>query len=582
MLASLLQRKHSHYREDALQRRRDLFEGGEAFRERVKHYLLRNDMEPPEVYDRRCKSAHYVNYTAPLVNLFASWLFTDEPEVEPHTQDGEKVEPDAFYSRFCEDCDGLGTDDDAFLRARIVDSLVDDCAFWQVCFPKPGSTPESLAEWEQQGVGRATLRPIKARNVINWRRAKRETDGQPGRLLWLLEYQRDEELLEITDADVTVTETWTLWRADGQHKRWSWSFPQSKPRKSNEDVPEIEAPYDPTGSLPIVDLCLPHELRLVEHLSSAQLEHFRKRCALSWGMDRTCYVMPVLKTKARKTPPRMGAGYYLQLGTDESLEWPAPPSTPYDTIGGYIATLKDEIHRVAIAMAQGVDNNAAAIGRSGDSKQADANATEKVLFALGKFVVLVWERTLDLVSLGRGDAYQWTARGMDEYSIADVGTLVEQAVSAELLKIQSPTFQREMQTRLALATLGDGTDEATRNAIKQEIFAPDIEPAKSPADVLIGDYEAGLLTVNEIRARKGEALIAGGDVTTIVWKAQQEALAAKYEAEAAALKTPPQLLAAQQNNTAPGAADQAIQATARPGATRPSTGAVDPAARTSA
>jgi hypothetical protein len=190
--------------------------------------------------------------------------------------------------------------------------------------------------------------------------------------------------------------------------------------------------------------------------------------------------MPILKTLDRKRPPAMGTGYYLSLGVGESLEWPAPPSAPFDTISSYVDTLKDELHRVAIAMAQGVDNNAAAIGRSGESKDADANATQKILAALGKIVVLAWERTFDLVSQGRGESIRWQASGMDDYDDApDLGTLIEDVMSIDSLKIGSPTLDRELHTRVAMTALGE-CDEKTRAAVLEEILAASLKPKPIP------------------------------------------------------------------------------------------------------
>lgn len=487
MKRTLLTRKHPKFYEEAQRRRRDLFEGGEGFRSRVSTYLPKNAVEPEMLYTARCREAHYLNYIAPLTNLFASWVFCDEPDIAPaKDEDGTAPEVDPFYAEFSEDCDGVGTDGDAFLRARLVDALVDSCSYWQVCFPEIGDAPlDTLSDWQRAGAGRATLRHIPAHCVINWRRAKREQDGQPGRLLWLLEYQRDEELIEITDADITITETWTLWRDDGEHQRWQLQYAKGNAPAPDVDVPEIAGPYDPTGILPIVDMCLPHEMRLVELLSSAQLEHFRLSVALSVGLKRACYVMPVIKSRDAKNPPAMGSGYYLSLGTDESMEWTGPPSAPFDTLSARLAALKDEIHRIAIAMAQGVDNNAAAIGRSGESKDADASATVKILAALGKLVVLAWERTYDLVSLGRGDALRWSASGMDDYEgVGSLEEILTTITAVDSMEIPSPTLKRTLRTRAAMIALGEA-DDATKALVRQEIeTAAERAPAPPPPPTL--------------------------------------------------------------------------------------------------
>jgi hypothetical protein len=103
--------------------------------------------------------------------------------------------------------------------------------------------------------------------------------------------------------------------------------------------------------------------------------------------------MPFFFLKSKKSPPVMGAGYYGMLHIDERIEWPSPSGVPYAVIENRLTALKDEIHRVATQMARGVENNAAAIGRSGQSKQVDNTATEVVLKAYSERICEPIEQT---------------------------------------------------------------------------------------------------------------------------------------------------------------------------------------------
>lgn len=452
-----LRREHPDFDRATLDLHADLFAGGAQFRRNLGRYLPQNDVEPVAVYERRKKLAHYLNYTAPIANYFASLL------VGCPLQLGGAGAAGDFYAALKEDCDGNGSDLNAFARARLTDALVSRRAWVRVEFPEgDGRDVESAADFEAAGLGRARLVAVPTKSITHWSR------DASGAFAWVVEYDRREALEDFLDADVTVTETWTLWRADGSARRWQIAYPKGQPPQLTDDVPEVPAPHNPTGRLPLVCLELPTELWLLNHLADAQLELFRKRCGLSWSIDRTCYAMAVLKTKARKKPDLMGAGYFLQLGTEDSLDWPAPPSTPFEVIGQYVSTLKDEIHRVATQMAQGVDNNAAAIGRSGESKSSDAQATVVVLRAYGKFVAEMVERLLCLVAAGRGESEPFDVTGMDRYEADDPAVRAAQAETLTLLEIPSETLMRETLTRLALATLADA-DEETKAAIKREI-----------------------------------------------------------------------------------------------------------------
>ena len=57
MKYAALSRTHADVDLDAIGRARDLFEGGERFRKAVATYLPQHDVEPPQVYKRRCAGA---------------------------------------------------------------------------------------------------------------------------------------------------------------------------------------------------------------------------------------------------------------------------------------------------------------------------------------------------------------------------------------------------------------------------------------------------------------------------------------------------------------------------------------------
>ena len=452
-----LRRTHADYDAISWQRHADLIAGGVEFHKRIERYLPKHDVEPQKVYKIRCAQAFYLGYCAPIVQYFASWLFSS-PLVFKSTPEGV----DEWYAQFKEDVDTLGTDLDQFLRNAFVNACIARSAYWRVEFPEPLTPPQSKQDWQNQGLGSAHLCFIPADCLINWRR------DEYGRFVWVMEHHCSEDLLEPTDEETTVTETWTLWRADGSAQRWQSVYPKSKPPAPTDSIGEVAAPLNPTGTIPIVELKLPSELWVMNLLSDGQLEHFRKSNGLSWSIDRTCYAMPWFKLEDASRPPTMGAGYYGILGLKEDVTWPAPPAAPFATIQEYTAKLKDELHRVTHMMAMGADNNAAAIGRSGESKLADNLATEIVLGALGRHVREAAEKTYNLITRGRGESTDWHVSGMDNYRIPDAKSVIENVKSVLSLNIPSPTLHRYLSTKAALAEASDA-DEPTKAAIRDEI-----------------------------------------------------------------------------------------------------------------
>jgi len=461
MKLKLLRKTHCDYNADQLQRNSDLFKGGDEFKKRVARYLIKNQQEPIEVFRQRCEAAHYVNYCGPVGNYFASWLFTAALEYRT-----EPKEVDDFYAEFREDADGKGTDWDHWLRHRFIECLINQCTFWRIempTTPPDGADPDSLAEWKRQGRGRATVVPMPAETITNW---KKKPDGKSYE--WIVEHTKVEQFEEFGDEIETVTETWTKYSADEPARRWQAVYLKTQPPGPDDDIAEIDGPEETVDD--VICMHVPSELYVMGLIGSAQLESFRKRCALSWSIDRTCYAMPCFHLKDKRHPPKMGAGYYLMIGEKEQVTYPAPTAAPYDTIKSYASEVKDEIHRVAQQMARGVENNAAAIGRSGESKQADDVATEIVLSAYGKHVRDPVERTMDRIAKRRGEQIEWTVTGMSSYHVVDMATMTEMVMTSETIPIPSKTRKQELYKRLTWTQMPD-LDDAKKDAISKEIEA---------------------------------------------------------------------------------------------------------------
>jgi hypothetical protein len=180
--------------------------------------------------------------------------------------------------------------------------------------------------------------------------------------------------------------------------------------------------------------------------------------------------MPVIKVKDpqgfRET---MGAGYGFYIHPDEDIEWTAPDAAPFDALGKEIKSHKDEIYRIAQTMALGVENNAAAVGRSSESKAADQESTRVVMLAYARVAKETIERIYDLIGRARGDDYVWAVDGLDDFAADDLSGMVEvlQMVQ-DSGGIPSKTFNVEVKSRLAESLLQDLSEEH-KATIRKEI-----------------------------------------------------------------------------------------------------------------
>lgn len=461
MLLQLLDTQRPDRDHDELADHHALYKGGDCFRHRLSRFLPKRPAEADEVYKHRVQIAHYLNYCGPIVNFFMATLFSDELELV-----AEPKAPDWYATEFATNCDGLGMDLHVMLRDRFTRAAVQRRSWVLVDFPSDGGVaPVDRAEWEARKLGDAYLCPLDECEVLDW-----EVDDR-GELEWAIVHSVDKRRRDPAAGRSTVTERWTIWRRD-TWERYALTYKEGeRPPAEKTDVPlEAAGPVATQGRVPLARIELPEALYVMGLLASPQIEQMRARNALSFALQRTCYATRILHLEEDRDLGAQGSGYGIKLGVDEKVSWDAPPGDAFAPVAEYSAQLKDEIYRVAQQMALGVENNAAAVGRSGDSKAQDHAATVVVVKAFAREVREAAKRILDLVALGRGDQLTWSIGGMDAYAGEDLATAAEAAVTVETLNIPSVTFRREMAKRVALVALPDATPEQ-RDKITKEIDA---------------------------------------------------------------------------------------------------------------
>jgi hypothetical protein len=485
LLLDLLCAQHPTYKPGTWAKYDALYRGGEVFRESIAAFLPKNPQEPAEVYSARQVEAPYVGYVGPICDWFAAKLFSASLVVRASSEAGERIEPDLFYASWKEDVDGAGTDLVDFVRQRFTSALIKGRAWWCVELPDDdGAPPVNKAHYQARGLGEAYVYALENEQVLDF-----DTDER-GELTWAIVYTLETPRATPTDKRSRIVETWRVYdRATVE------TFTASYDPGANEERPKqaTSTGKRPHGFARVPLVCLGFvgtravRLRvgqrmvtvsataqegfwLLARLAEGQVAHFRNSAALDWNVKRTCYAMPVFEIGDEGKPPVMGAGYYIQLAPGDKANWIGPPTGHLDVLRTRINDLKDEIYRVANQMAQGVSNNAAAVGRSGESKQVDADSTEVVLRVYGAIAKEAIERTYSLLSEGRGEPIAWSIEGFDVFALSDVATVVAAALEAQALAVPSATFRRELMYRIADAFLPNA-DQATKDAIRNEIDA---------------------------------------------------------------------------------------------------------------
>lgn len=459
-----LKQRHPSIDVDEVERLRALYEGGKRFRDMLVQFLPARPQEPKQRYAARRKEAVYRNYVGPIVDYFTALLFSSSPRASAKDESGETIEEtDGFYSRFNSDCDRLGTNVDNLFKEVLTDSLVAGKSWIWLRHPEDVGA-RNLAEFEKLGVGDSWLSSLTQDEVLDW-----ETDDS-GNLAWAVVYFKTRKRGSLSEGRNSVVEVWHHLLPDRVDTYRIEYDDKKKPNEDRTEVPLISSAPHRYGQVPLVCLELPVGLWVTSRLETPQLAHFRLSNAQTWGMSATCYAMPVFSVRDPKQfQSAMGAGYGFYISPEESITWTAPDAAPFAALSEEIKSHKDEIFRIAHTMALGVENNAAAIGRSAESKATDARATAVVMLAYARVVKEAIEAVFDMVSRARADKITWSIEGMDDFAASDVFGIIEALNELEGAGgIPSKTFQVEAKTRIAESLMPD-LSQATKNAIKKEI-----------------------------------------------------------------------------------------------------------------
>lgn len=478
MLKTTLDITHPEHDREVIADYRALYAGGDEFKKRIVRFLHQNEMEPGPTYDLRCREASYRSYVGPIVDYFSAFLMSSAFTARAKDDAGGTVEPDDSYNKFNDDCDGNGTDLDAFLRARAADALVSRRAWWLLELPSDeGIAPQDRAEWEARGLGTVVVHHVHPGDVLDW-----SYDGA-GELEWVTTFTCTRAKRDPRAPQPKMRHEWRIYdRVNVEVYAVELTAGEAMP----SDIPQVASVPHGFVGVPIVCLDVSHAFWVLNRIAAPQVEHFRLSSGLGWAIRRSCYAMPIFKLDAGADgdyrPPKMGTGYYLMIGTKDSMEWSAPPDGVFSVLRQEITSQKDEIYRMVHQMALGVENNAASVGRSGESKLADAEAIKVILTSLGALMRCAIEKTYQLISEARKDPHTWSVEGLDVYDDIDAAPLADAIASTLPLDIPSPTFLREVKTRLALALVA-GADQATKDKIRTEIHKAITDEDARPQEV---------------------------------------------------------------------------------------------------
>lgn len=471
-----LKQKHPKYDGERMERFHDLYAGGDEIQKKAEVYCPRLWNENKKRHKERCLITAYLGYFGQIVEQFTSQLFAQPLSMlpaadadDPNTP-GEMPDED-FYTAFEADADLAGNSFVDLMKACMTTALVQRTAYVLLDAPSDDGAPlpTSKAEAEAIGSERIYAYEVSPREVIDWK-----VDKRGGGLEWAIINTTEMERETPEDARELVTETFTIWRMDGEFARWDRFqkvYDPKDPPKDEDLVPRVGGGVSSFRCLPLIRLELSKGLWVGNAIGAPQLEHWRRRSSAIGSQNRSLVAIPVVyrgpeigavggaqpsDTQENPTRGRDPVGEFekkdhVELGkySDDRLEFAEPMGHAAALVNKELDELKDEIFRVVQMMAASVRPSAGALGRSAQSKQQDGKATALVLRALGHYVRVFAMKIYSAIAKARGDDVVWAPNGLDNYEVIDREAVIEEALSIALIDIQSEIFKTTYEQQVA-------------------------------------------------------------------------------------------------------------------------------------
>jgi hypothetical protein len=481
--------RHECYDGEYLRRLKALYKGGRALlrnQRLLEEIFPRHRDELDSVYRQRCKRVFYVPYAGEILNFISASMAADPLQVERKPPQGSSQAPalDEWWAKFSTDVSPPGGKTCSlrdYVKDAVLDALQVRVSWHRVDMPKPGQFA-SQGEQDRAGARDAYVVPVEAEMVIDWE------EDESGELIILVTYARECKRKTLEQGRDTVTEVWRVYTRE----EWArYELTHKKDEEVKDDYPVAMADGGPHEfkRVPFVRLELPDGLWAMDNIEGLCREHFNKRSALGWAELQSLlpelyeFLGPEEAVGAtviganqgdaeRAKRQRRGQGFVQTRGKDDRAEFVGPDSAPFSEARKSCDDLRTEIHRVTHQMALAVDNSAAALRRSADSKGQDKASAMVVFEALGQLARKFAEDICDMVARGRGEealVKQWQAKGMANFDAVSVDAEIDRDVNLETISIPSPTFQRWRKLNLAKLRMGEDATPELLEAIKDEL-----------------------------------------------------------------------------------------------------------------
>ncbi len=453
-----------------------------------KRLFPRNAFEAPDLYKERCSRAFYIAYPGEVIdNLVAGFAADPIRLTSGADENGDEVELPDWWAAFNKDVSPPGGDEKplgTFASEWLCEAFQTRTAWALVDLPRaPVDAPpaQNRLEEEERGLVDPYVCLMPAECVVDW-----EEDEDTHELLWALCYWRSKRRESILDKRELITERWVLWTRD-EWASYRATWHPDRPPAKHETVAQEDRGAHPFGKVPLVRLTLPEGMFAMGRMHTIAREHFNKRNAVAWGEYKALFAQlyeflegpmaqfnPAMSPVAgasiaqdddRATNQIRGIGYTQVRARGDEAKYVGPDTSAFKISLESCSDLMRELHRVLFSMALSANMDAAALKRSGDSKEQDQVSIGVILTKCGEIVrdgvAQIRNMIARVVDNGQDDVDEITPTGGNEFDSASVSAAIEEAVAfLNGVPQRSPTFtKRYLYKTYKLAGKGELSPE---------------------------------------------------------------------------------------------------------------------------
>lgn len=532
-----LQKTHPEYSLKKIQKHNDLYEGGDAFRERIDRYLLKLQDEmysadeiqsmyfasfnpKAESHDQkgewnnklqqynaamasvgkqwnaRKARAWYPPIISGLIDFMIAAVFQNPPALVPGDPNvtqketsvdqpvliGETISLDAittaqdYWHNFNLDCDGNGTSLREMMKNALLEIILNERAYLCIQFDKQETQASSFDQMKSSGGLDARLHLLKAECVDDW---GCEDDGE---LTWVRTHRCSYERSQPYKQPDLERHCWTYITENASYE-YELTFPINKP-PPDETLIGVKLEQYSTG-FPIIQI--PCSVWIMERLADIALGLFNRQASLTWHLDKAAYALLVLTTKrALQTVVDSTLGA-VRMDPGDSAQFVSPNTAIPEVLLKDIDRWKDELHSAVQAMVLQAASKDTGDRASGVAKQRDFGALSTLLTPFAMALKESLSAAARKILIVRKDTdVMLTCQGLDKFDVQSTEMKLANVLAFMGLPNAPETGKKFALADATLAMMSNAPTKSREQAIK-EVQASSMGAlmTEPPADLIL-------------------------------------------------------------------------------------------------